>query len=197
MKREDALAQRIAALPPEKRRLLELRLKKAGLSQGDGIEISPAPPAESYPLTFGQQRLWFIEQLMPGTAAYNIPFAGRLVGRLDAERLHWALNEVVRRHAVLRSRFPKVDGQAVQEPVAPEEIPPLPLPIEDLSHLEPETAEAELERRSREEGRAPFDLERPPLVRLKLLQMPPPPDAQEGETNHFLMVTMPHLVTDA
>ncbi len=80
------------------------------------IRDSPrAAVAEHYPLTFGQQRLWFIEQLMPGTAAYNIPFAGRLVGRLETWALEESLNALVHRHAVLRSRFTKIDGQAVQQ----------------------------------------------------------------------------------
>ncbi|MDY7092873.1 MAG: amino acid adenylation domain-containing protein [Acidobacteriota bacterium] len=200
MKSSDLLEKRIAALPPEKRRLLELRLRKEGLDEVGG-EIPRAAAADHYPLTFGQQRLWFIDQLVPGSAAYNIPFAGRLVGRLRYGPMAQSLNQLVQRHAVLRSRFTKVDGQAVQIPIPPEELPVLPLRVLDLSRLG-DRAEAEMERLTAAEGRQPFDLEEPPLARLSLLRMPDPEEIPQGVdadevSDHLLAVTMPHLVTDA
>src|SRR5262245_28313695 len=108
----DNLADRLAALSPKKRALLTLAL------QQKGAEFS------SFPLSFAQQRLWFLDQLEPGTAAYTIYAAIRLAGRLDQEVLGRSLNEIVRRHAALRTTFPAIDGQPIQV-IAPTATLPL------------------------------------------------------------------------
>ncbi len=114
------LEKRLASLPPEKRKLLELRLRKEGIAAERRPSGPPPVPRRDpddpgpYPLSFGQQRLWFIEQLNPGSAAYNIPFAGRLRGHLNPGFLERGLREVARRHEVLRTRFLLQDGQPVQ-----------------------------------------------------------------------------------
>ncbi|HYG65160.1 MAG TPA: amino acid adenylation domain-containing protein [Thermoanaerobaculia bacterium] len=219
------LEERLASLPPEKRRLLELRLRKEGIGAARPAGPPAIPrrdPAESgpFPLTFGQQRLWFIEQLNPGTAVYNIPFAGRLRGELDPGLLERSLREVVRRHEVLRTRFRLRDGQPVQVIDAE---PFVRLPVIDLTALPADPREAEAARLIVAEPQASFDLERGPVLRVSLVkvsgaqrdegalrphvgtlrsQLPGLMGGDTGEpggpaTEHVLLVTMPHLVTDA
>ena len=211
------LEKRLASLPPEKRKLLELRLRKEGLSAERRPSGPPPVPRRDpddpgpYPLSFGQQRLWFIEQLNPGSAAYNIPFAGRLRGRLDPGLLERSLVEVARRHEVLRTRFLLQDGQPVQV-VDPE--PFVRLPVVDLAGLPADLREAEAARIILAEPQRPFDLERGPIIRVILVKLgagSPSSHSQvgtlrsqlrategaEGEEEHALLVTMPHLITDA
>ncbi|HYN20847.1 MAG TPA: condensation domain-containing protein, partial [Thermoanaerobaculia bacterium] len=214
------LETRLAALPPEKRRLLELRLRKEGIAAERRPVGPPTVPRRDpsdtgpFPLTFGQQRLWFIEQLNPGTAAYNIPFAGRLRGRLDPGLLEQSLIEVVRRHEVLRSRFLLQDGRPVQV-IDPE--PFVRLPLIDLTALSTDRRETENARLILAEPHAPFDLERGPVLRVSLVKVtgdgggPRPhvgtlrsqlPSMTKTPTSgaadeHVLLVTMPHLITDA
>jgi amino acid adenylation domain-containing protein/non-ribosomal peptide synthase protein (TIGR01720 family) len=176
------LEKRLAALPPEKRRLLELRLRKEGIAParpGGPPAIPPRDPSNPgpFPLTFGQQRLWFIDQLNPGTAVYNIPFAGRLRGRLHAGLLERALREVVRRHEVLRTRFRLLDGGPVQV-IDPE--PFVRLPLLDLTALPDAPREAEATRVILAEPHAPFDLERGPVLRVSLVKMRGGPNFEES-----------------
>ncbi|HVG10761.1 MAG TPA: amino acid adenylation domain-containing protein [Thermoanaerobaculia bacterium] len=212
------LEKRLASLPPEKRKLLELRLRKEGIPAERRQTGPPPVPRRDpddpgpYPLSFGQQRLWFIEQLNPGSAAYNIPFAGRLRGSLDPGIMERSLHEVARRHEVLRTRFLLQDGQPVQV-VDPE--PFIRLPVIDLAGLYGDMREAEAARIILAEPQRPFDLERGPIVRVSLVklgtsegpshqvgvlrsQLPAMSDKQsDGEEEHALLVTMPHLITDA
>ncbi|HVR99572.1 MAG TPA: amino acid adenylation domain-containing protein, partial [Thermoanaerobaculia bacterium] len=157
----------------------------------EGREGRPAPPivpvprdvpGGELPLSFAQQRLWLLDQLEPGSPAYNIPTAVRLTGELPAGRLGWIFAEVARRHEALRTTFASRDGQAVQVIASsgPE------LPVVDLSGL---AAREELARRlALEEAWRPFDLARGPLLRLTLLRL--------GETDHLLLMTMHHIVSD-
>ena len=109
----------------------------------------------------------------------------RLSGELDHAALHGALNEVVRRHEVLRTHFGMQDGQPVQV-IAPELH--LPLPVEDLTHLPPDEREREAKRRAQEAAEAPYDLARGPLIRARLLRLAP--------SEHWLILTLHHIVTD-
>src|SRR5215211_1595978 len=169
----------------------------AGL--GERIEVGrraeqnlSAPPLASVPrdgqlpLSFAQQRLWLVNQLEPGTSTYNISEALRLTGRLDVAALERSLAELVRRHEVLRTTFAVVDGEPVQV-ISP--TTDTKLPVEDLTGL-PTKAEREAEalRRAREEKLRPFDLQRGPLVRTKLVRL----DQEE----HLLILTMHHIVSD-
>jgi alpha-ketoglutarate-dependent taurine dioxygenase/acyl carrier protein len=138
------------------------------------------------PLSFAQQRLWFFEQVRPGTAVFNIPDAVRLRGRLDAAALAAALSGVVARHESLRTVFPTVRGEAVQEirPPAPQA-----LPLIDLSALPANFTDAELSRLLSEEAGLPLDLSRGPLLRTRLLRL--------AERDHVLTVTIHHIASDA
>jgi amino acid adenylation domain-containing protein len=150
----------------------------------------PAPPplralprTGPLPLSFSQRRLWFIDQLEPGSTAYNVPGALRLRGTLNVPALEGALREIVKRHEVLRTSFPAVDGAPVQSiaPAAPFVIPRI-----DLAALPAPAAEAE--RLALQEARRTFDLERGPVWRLALLRL--------GETEHTLLLTLHHIASD-
>src|SRR5262249_55566147 len=139
----------------------------------------------SLPLSFGQRRLWFLDQLAPNNPFYNIPGAVRLEGRLDLEALERVINEIVRRHEVLRTRF-EVE---VDEPVQViDQWEPRRLEVNDLTGLIPEEREKEAGRIARMEAETGFDLSRGPLLRVKVLKL--------EEEQHLVLFTMHHIVSD-
>ncbi|HZF13619.1 MAG TPA: amino acid adenylation domain-containing protein, partial [Thermoanaerobaculia bacterium] len=140
------------------------------------------------PLSFGQERLWFIDRLAPGGAQYSLPAALLLRGRLDRAALAAVFTEVVRRHEALRTRFPAVEGRPVQEIAPPVAVP---LPLVDLAGVGG-ALDAELARLMREEARRPFDLARGPLLRATLVRGA----RSAGEDEHTLLVTLHHIVAD-
>src|SRR5687767_12749916 len=105
------LADRLAKLTPAQRRLLELRRAQQSGAAPAAIPVRGEGPA---PLSFAQERLWFLDRLEPGSAFYNVPNAVRLHGALDEAALERALGEIVRRHESLRTTFAEADGSAVQ-----------------------------------------------------------------------------------
>jgi hypothetical protein len=141
--------------------------------------------AERLPLSYAQQRLWFLDQLEPNSSFYNVPAAVRLSGALNVEALQRTLSEVVRRHEVLRTHFITVDGKPVQVIDAPE---PLKLEVIDLSTLDEAERTAETERLLASESARPFNLSRGPLLRMSLIRL--------GEEEHVALVTMHHIVSD-
>jgi amino acid adenylation domain-containing protein/thioester reductase-like protein len=136
-------------------------------------------------LSYGQERLWFIYQLEPENVAYNVPGAVRIQGPLDVESLERTLQEIVRRHESLRTRFVSVIGepqQIIDASVAVE------VPVTELSHLAEPEREAEARRLALEDARQPFDLARGPLFRVKLLRL--------ASQDHVLVFNMHHIVSD-
>jgi amino acid adenylation domain-containing protein len=138
------------------------------------------------PLSFAQQRLWFIEQLEPGSAAYNITGAVSLEGKLNLNALGSAINEVVRRHEVLRTRI-EIQGDEPAQVI--DEWEPQSLDFEDLSVVSPDERDEEVSRRMRLEARTGFDLKRGALLRVKVLKL--------EEEEHIALYTMHHIVSDA
>lgn len=138
------------------------------------------------PLSFAQQRLWFLDQLDPGLPLYNIPSALHLRGPLDRECLRLALEGIVGCHEGLRTTF----SSREQEPVQIIHPPPShwPLPLIDLTTLPATSRAAELTRLAEEEARLPFSLERGPLLRTTLLLV--------SEQEHVLLLTMHHIISD-
>ncbi|HEX6199795.1 MAG TPA: condensation domain-containing protein, partial [Thermoanaerobaculia bacterium] len=128
--------------------------------------VERAPRDRPLPLTFPQERVWFLEQLAPGNVAYHAMATVRFEGPLRPPVLRAALAEIVRRHEVFRSRFFAEDGRPWQEPLARVAVA---LPAIDLRALPAARREGEVARLVRREGRRPFDLARPPLVRWRLL----------------------------
>ncbi|HBL30620.1 MAG TPA: non-ribosomal peptide synthetase, partial [Acidobacteria bacterium] len=153
--------------------------RRAGIAES-APQLVPVPRRGGLPLSFAQQRLWFIDQLEPGSALYNIPVALRLAGPLDVAVLARALGAVVARHEALRTVFAVRDGEPVQVilPAAP-----VPLPVVDLAGL-PGTAGRLL----RDEANRPFDLRTGPLLRAGLLRL-------AGE-EHVLLLTLHHIASD-
>ncbi|MET0648995.1 MAG: condensation domain-containing protein [Pyrinomonadaceae bacterium] len=169
----------------DKAKLVELLLRKKGITAPQAAPIPRGPRGVPRPLSFAQQRLWFLEQLEPGNSSYNLSADLRLKGRLDVRALARSLDEVVRRHEVLHTTFADVDGEPAQFAAA---AAPITLDPTDISALEDTRREAELMRLAAEEARRPFDLARGPLLRASLVRL--------AEEEHALLVTMHHIVSD-
>jgi len=185
------LSARIDGLSRNERAALLEKLrqkKKAAVTASPGAEIllvpRPRDPA-GMPLSSSQERLWLLDQLTPGTATYNLPYAMRLVGPLDREVLARCFEEVFRRHEVLRTTFALRGDSPVQIIHPPQ---PFVLPLADLAGLPDAPLHAEAERLADEWMTAPFDLERGPLLRAILLRLAP----QE----HGLLLSKHHIITD-
>jgi amino acid adenylation domain-containing protein len=157
--------------------------------RGAGLQAPPIVPVprdgRELPLSFAQQRLWFIDQLEPGVSVYNFPAAVRLKGPFNVVALKQSLNELVKRHEVLRTTFAIVDGRPAQV-VAP--LLTLALPIVDLRDLPETEREIEVQRLATNEAQRPFDLAEGPLVRATVLRL--------GEDEHVGLLTMHHIVSD-
>jgi len=149
------------------------------------LPILPMPRTGDLPLSFAQQRLWFLDQLEPNSSVYNVPSGLRLKGPLDISALEQSLNEIVRRHEALRTTFSMVEGQPVQR-ISPSMR--LALPVIDLSYLPESEREDEARRLTNEEAQRPFDLERGPLARSVLLHL--------GSEDHILPLTLHHIASD-
>ncbi|MEM7350388.1 MAG: amino acid adenylation domain-containing protein [Acidobacteriota bacterium] len=147
--------------------------------------LRPLNRTGAMPLSFAQQRLWFLDRLEPGSAAYNVPVAVRLQGRVVAAALAAACSEMVRRHQVLRTVFELVAGEPMQR-VVPSR--PLPLPVIDLQALPAAAREAEAHALIESEACRPFDLELAPLLRIQLLSL--------GPEANVLLANMHHIAAD-
>ncbi|HEY0015276.1 MAG TPA: amino acid adenylation domain-containing protein [Longimicrobium sp.] len=147
--------------------------------------IVPAERTGAVPLSFAQERLWFLDRLQPGSAIYNVPSALRLRGALDVSALERALGGIVRRHQPLRSTFTESAGRPVQV-IAP--FAGFSLPVEDLSGLDDAEREAQVARRLDADVAAPFDLSAGPLFRAALLRL--------GDEEHVLLLCMHHIASD-
>ncbi len=176
----------------ERRTVAELA---AHLETAGGVPRPLPPPLRSIgrdrelPLSFSQERLWFLDQLEGASAAYNVPSALELAGELDPGALTRALGEIGRRHEALRAGFPAVRGRARQV-IAPR---PPPMPgVVDLRALDARDQRREARRLGGLEADRPFDLARGPLWRARLLQLATP-----GSARHILLLTLHHIVSDA
>ena len=183
MTADGRLSERIAALSPEQRALLASRLQSSGVGGLEPRRIPRRGHSAPAPLSFAQQRLWFLQRFEPDSAAYNIPFGARLKGVLDVPALRQALRAIVSRHECLRTTFVEVDEVPMQVVQGDFSVP---LPLTDLSGL-PEV-ERELRRLAGQEARTPFNLERGPLLRAQLLRVDP--------EEHVLLLTVHHIVSD-
>ncbi|MDQ3652503.1 MAG: condensation domain-containing protein, partial [Acidobacteriota bacterium] len=134
------MSKRSFEFSSKKRELLEALLQEEGVSLSSAQKISRRREADSLPLSFAQQRLWFLNQLEPDSPFYNVPAALRLSGPLNVAALKQSINEIIRRHESLRTTFAAVDGTPVQI-IAPTLT--LTLPIIDLKHLPESRREAE------------------------------------------------------
>jgi alpha-ketoglutarate-dependent taurine dioxygenase len=180
------LVEEIKKLSPERRDLLERLLKKEAPQSARSIIVPRLRKSNQLPVSFAQQRLWFLDELQPGNHAFNIPVALRVSGTLQIDVLQQCLTEIVRRHEVLRTTFTLVGDQPMQVINPPSQFA---VAEEDLRGLPDEVREAEVLRLSTDETRRPFDLARGPLLRARVLRT--------REQEHVVLFTMHHIVADA
>ncbi|NIR48175.1 amino acid adenylation domain-containing protein [candidate division KSB1 bacterium] len=169
----DAL-KNISELSPEQK-----RARLAQLLQNKANEMN------SFPLSFAQQRLWFLDQLEPNNPTYNIPAAFRLKGRLNVPVLEKSLTEIQRRHKVLHTKFVAVEGKPAQV-IIPEMF--VKLSVLDLQELLESKRETEMWRLIQEEVQRPFELSEGPLWRTTLFRL--------ADEEHVLLLTMHHIISD-
>ncbi|HWW75790.1 MAG TPA: condensation domain-containing protein, partial [Pyrinomonadaceae bacterium] len=177
-------------LSPAKLKLLEERLQHAKQQREQSLSSSAQRiprrrDRDVAPLSFAQQRLWFLDQLQPGSAMYNVPLALRLTGRLDLAAFEKAISELVRRHEVLRTTFTAVDGRPAQLIHPPRALD---IPLVDLSQQDEQERERRAQQAAAEEARRPFDLTAGPLLRVSLLRLAP--------EEHVCLFTLHHIVSD-
>jgi len=167
-----------------KQLLLERRLQGAMANASKQPTIGRYPRRENAPLSFAQQRLWFLDQLIGGSAVYNISEVLRLKGPLDVPALEWSLAEIVRRHESLRTIFSAPDGQPVQ---VISESAALKLKVLDLENFTASRRDEEMHRLALADSKKPFDLTRDLMIRATLFRL--------NETEHVLAITMHHIAS--
>jgi len=154
----------------------------------NSLAISPRQPAQrngNAPLSFPQQQFWLLDQAEPNSSHYNVRAAIKIAGPLAAAKLELALGAVVARHEILRTTFVLIDGSPVQK-IAPSL--PFALDVSDLSNLETSERAAKIQQALTAEAEEPFDLERGPLLRARLLR--------SGTDEHLLLITLHHIICD-
>lgn len=180
------LSQIIAALSPEK---LQLLAQKLNQKQGNVVSRNQILPqsrnSNLLPLSFSQQRLWYLDQLEPGNPAFNICQSMRLIGLLNVPALEQSFQEVVYRHEILRTTFTVVDGQPLQV-INPTTV--FKLKLLNLQELSPSQKQTEVSRIANEEIKFTFDLTKDSLLRVNLVQL----EARE----YALFVSMHHIIAD-
>jgi amino acid adenylation domain-containing protein len=190
--KDNSPQENLKGLSPERLELLALRARKL---RGRNQAASPTPALhrlgrtgiyDAFPLSFAQERLWFLHQLEPESRVYNMPDAARLAGPLDVRAFEDSLNEIIRRHEVLRTSFAIRDGQPLQV-IAPSMS--LKLREIDLRSLPEIEREAEAARIAALEAWRCFDLATGPLLRTVLLRL--------GNEEHVIVLTMHHIISDA
>ncbi|MFG2527463.1 amino acid adenylation domain-containing protein [Streptomyces sp. NPDC048516] len=174
-----ALAERVRAAPSA-----PPTPTPPGAATADGEEAHEDPATA--PLAFQQEPMWLFDQLQPGSATYHIHFAARFEGPLDLGVLDQCVRDLIERHTVLRTVFPTVGGRPVQRVLEHLRVP---VEVSDLRELPEPERQAQAARIATRDARAPFDLAAGPLLRLRVLHL--------TETCHRLLVTLPHLITDA
>src|SRR5689334_18531349 len=182
---EHELAARRSRLSPEMLARLAQRLGRKAEESEKPHTIPRRASDGPVPLSFAQQRLWFLDQLEPGSTAYNMPTGLRLLGKLNVTALERSFTEVMRRHEVLRTRFESVAGTPVQVLMPAE---PVHLPVVDLRAIAVGERAAIVRQMAVEEAQRVFDLSRGGLLRQTLLRL----EAEE----HVLLFTMHQIVSD-
>ncbi|MBI4782433.1 MAG: amino acid adenylation domain-containing protein [Oscillatoriophycideae cyanobacterium NC_groundwater_1537_Pr4_S-0.65um_50_18] len=154
-------------------------------AHGHASAIVRLPRERSLPLSFAQQRLWFLDQLVPENPFYNMPAAVQLQGHLNLKVLQQAFNAIVQRHETLRTTFTQVDGQPAQTIASSLSLH---LPVIDLQSIPTLDRDVTLQRLATEEAHRPFKLTTGPLLRVTLLKL--------AETEHILLLTLHHIISD-
>ncbi|WP_323642210.1 condensation domain-containing protein, partial [Pectobacterium carotovorum] len=167
--------------------LCDLAAAVTGLTHAVPSALPVADRSRPLPLSFAQQRLWFLTQLDPAASqAYHLPAALRLTGQLDRPALTTALDGLIARHESLRTRFTAVNGQPGQQ-IAPDTLG-FSLSCHDLRDLDAAARHSRVSDLAEQEARAPFDLTQGPLIRGQLLQL--------DDDTHVLLLTQHHIISD-
>ncbi len=176
------IKEEIAAKKPE---ILDfLKAAKIPTNTVD-LEIIPVSRDQDLPLSFAQQRLWFLHQLSPDSHSYNLLDALRLEGNLNLLALEQSLSELIRRHEILRTTFPMVEGQPIQRIAPPSTVS---LPLEDLQGLSKNEQTEHLQEIAIAFSLKPFNLAKESLVQFKLLKL--------GFQEYVLLLKMHHIIYD-
>lgn len=178
------VAERLASLSPEKRKLFLMCLTK-GVADTSMRIVPRANQTDSLPLSFAQQRLYFLNTYEPDNPSYNMPSALRLTGQLDCDALERSIGEVIRRHEVLRTTFSLRESKPVQCVAQP---PQFCLQQTDLTQHQLDQRELLARQLATMEAKTPFDLHTGPLIRARLLRL--------AENDHVLLLTMHHIISD-
>ncbi|NEQ85367.1 MAG: non-ribosomal peptide synthetase, partial [Moorea sp. SIO2I5] len=166
--------------------ILKLLRKAHKNRQSDGASsIQPISREQVIPLSYAQQRLWFIEKMVLSSNAYNMPLTLHLVGKLDYVALQKSLNQIIARHETLRTTFSEINGTPVQIIQSPFELE---LPIIDLSGLIPSEQTTKLQQLLQQENELSFNLEVDPPIRAQLFKL--------GTTEHILQIILHHIASD-
>jgi amino acid adenylation domain-containing protein/non-ribosomal peptide synthase protein (TIGR01720 family) len=178
------LNEHIEGLSPRKRALFELLMKEKQKAAAPR-SIPKRPPGSSAPLSFAQQRLWFLDQWKPGTTAYNVAVAYRVKGHLDISILEKSISEVSRRHESLRTTFVALGEQAVQQIAPPQSVALHRVNLRNVLQSDCESHALELITAA---ARQPFDLARGPLFGATIFEL--------GTEDHILFFSMHHIISD-
>ncbi|MDM9379431.1 amino acid adenylation domain-containing protein [Chlorogloeopsis sp. ULAP01] len=178
-------SENLGDISPEQYELLQLLLKKRGISKPEQRTIPKRIEQSHCQLSFAQQRLWFLNQLNPDSSVYNMPAAIGVQGSLNIAALTQTFNEIARRHEILRTSFVTVNGKPIQiiNPTVS-----IPLSVVNLQDLPDAKRQTEVTRLIKEEAEKPFDLTQTPLLRTTLLQL--------DVTEYVLLLTIHHIVAD-
>jgi Condensation domain len=168
--------------PPDMNARGKIRANLSATVPGDG---ALGEPLYRFPASLAQQSFWYLDRLEPGNPCWNIAVRFRIIGALDVSILERSVNEIVRRHEILRTSFAIIDGVLAQIVHADGMIS---LPLDDLSHLASAARDAEEERRTIADAALPFDLKTGPLLRARLIKL--------AEQEHMFLVTIHHIVSD-
>src|SRR3989440_3889590 len=178
-------SKRTLELSVKRRAVLEALLREQGIGAANAERIPRRESGGPAPLSFAQQRLWFLNQLDPDSPLYNIHAAVSLSGPLNVPVLERSMGEILRRHEALRTTFAVLDDQPVQ---LINEAADFKLPLSDLQGLDEGARRSSVSARAEEDARRLFDLTKGPLLRASLLRL--------GETEHVLLLTIHHIVSD-
>lgn len=181
---QEAIKRR-SALTPEQQELLKKRLRREAVPSQPVLTIQPRPERAYAPVSLTQQRVWFLEQLEPGSSAYLIPLALRVRGAINLEVLQASLDEIIRRHESLRTTFVSQDGQPMQQIAEQLQVT---IGLTEVSETSAEEREQAVQAFLQRETQQPFDLTSGPLLRVCLLRLSP--------EEHILAIVLHHIIAD-
>jgi len=160
-------------LSPEKRKLLELQLKKKEAA------------VKTYPLSYAQRRLWFLDQFEPESPYYNIPMALRIKGNFSIDVFKKTIQSIINRHEALRTTFIARNGEPLQ---AVKPLLTIPVEVQDISSIPADTRENKIIELATADAQKPFNLEKGPLIRVSILKT--------AQSEHIVLLNMHHIISD-